>query len=133
MPHVLIVEDSSTTRLYYREILEGSDFVVEEAINGIEALEKAASRSFALFIVDVNMPKMDGYRFLEQVRRTVELQGVPAIMISTQARDADQTKAYAAGANVYIVKPVDPATLAAYSRLLAGVTTGSMSSPRMSS
>jgi two-component system chemotaxis response regulator CheY len=133
MPHVLIVEDSGTTRRYYREILEGADFAVEEAINGIEALEKAASGSFALFLVDVNMPKMDGYRFLDQVRRTVELQAVPAIMISTQARAADQAKAYAAGANLYIVKPVDPAVLADYSRLLAGVPVGSASSPRMPS
>ena len=120
MPHVLIIDDSSTTRLYYREILEGAGFGVDEAINGIEGLEKTMERSFDLIVVDLNMPKMDGYTFLGQLRRSGDLQAVPAIMISTQARDADQIKAYAAGANVYIVKPVDPVELARHCLLMTG-------------
>jgi two-component system chemotaxis response regulator CheY len=66
------------------------------------------------------MPKMDGYTFMNQLRRSSELRSVPAIMISTQAREVDRTKAYAAGANVYIVKPVDPVELVAYGQLLTG-------------
>ncbi|MCW6511555.1 response regulator [Lichenifustis flavocetrariae] len=129
MPHVLIIDDSSTTRLYYREILEEAGFVVDEAINGIEGLEKAMNRSFDIFLVDLNMPKMDGYTFLGQIRRTVELEAVPAIMISTQAREADQVKAYAAGANLYMIKPVHAADLTTRSRLI----TGQGASPRMAS
>jgi two-component system chemotaxis response regulator CheY len=120
MSNVLIIDDSSTTRLYYREILEGVGFVVEEAINGIEGLENTMCQSFDLVIVDLNMPKMDGYTFLDQLRRSGDLRGVPAIMISTQARDADRTKAHAAGANVYIVKPVDAAALASHCLLMTG-------------
>ncbi|MCW6512881.1 response regulator [Lichenifustis flavocetrariae] len=120
MPYALIIDDSSTTRLYYREILEEAGFVVDEAINGIEGLEKAMNQSFDIFLVDLNMPKMDGYTFLDQVRRTIELQAVPAIMISTQAREADQTKAYAAGANLYMIKPVHAADLTTRSRLMTG-------------
>ena len=120
MRNVLIIDDSSTTRLYYREILEGVGFGVEEAINGLEGLEKTMSQSFDLILVDLNMPKMDGYTFLDQLRRTGDLQGVPAIMISTQAREADRTKAHAAGANVYIVKPVDAASLADHCLLMTG-------------
>ena len=120
MPHVLIIDDSSTTRLYYREILESAGFGVDEAINGIEGLEKTMAQSFDLILVDLNMPKMDGYTFLAHLRRSGDLQAVPAIMISTQARDADQTKAYAAGANVYIVKPVDPVELARHCLLMTG-------------
>jgi two-component system chemotaxis response regulator CheY len=120
MRNVLIIDDSSTTRLYYREILEGVGFGVEEAINGLEGLEKTLSQSFDLILVDLNMPKMDGYTFLDQLRRTGDLQGVPAIMISTQAREADRTKAHAAGANVYIVKPVDSSALADDCLLMTG-------------
>src|ERR1700733_11287385 len=120
MSNVLIIDDSSTTRLYYREIMEGVGFAVDEAINGIEGLEKTMSQSFDVILVDLNMPKMDGYTFLDQLRRGDDLQGVPAIMISTQAREADLTKAYAAGANVYIVKPVDAAVLAGHCLLMTG-------------
>ena len=120
MPNILIIDDSSTTRLFYREILEGVGFGVDEAINGIEGLEKTMAQSFDLIVVDLNMPKMDGYTFLGQLRRSGDLRAVPAIMISTQAREADQTKAYAAGANAYIVKPVDPGELAAFARLVTG-------------
>jgi two-component system chemotaxis response regulator CheY len=120
MPNVLVIDDSSTTRLYYREILEGAGFGVEEAINGIEGLEKTMNQSFDLVLVDVNMPKMDGYTFLDQLRRSGDLQTVPVIMISTQARGADQARAYAAGANVYIVKPVDSAVLARHCLLVTG-------------
>jgi two-component system chemotaxis response regulator CheY len=120
MSHVLVIDDSSTTRLYYRDNLEQAGFTVDEAINGIEGLEKSMSQSFDLILVDINMPKMDGYTFMNQLRRSSELRSVPAIMISTQAREADRTKAYAAGANVYIVKPVDPVELVAYGQLLTG-------------
>jgi len=120
MANVLIIDDSSTTRLYYREILEGAGFGVDEAINGIEGLEKTMAQSFDLILVDLNMPKMDGFTFLDQLRRGHDLRGVPAIMISTQAREADLIKAYAAGANVYIVKPVGSLELAAHCLLMTG-------------
>jgi len=120
MQHALIIDDSSTARMYYREILEEAGFAVEEAINGFEGLEKAMSQSFDVMLVDVNMPKMDGYTFLGQLRRAPEIEAVPAIMISTEARAADKAKAYAVGANFYLVKPVDPGELAAFARLVTG-------------
>ena len=129
MPHALIIDDSSTTRMYYRDVLESAGFVVDEAINGIEGLEKTMTSGFDLFLVDLNMPKMDGYTFLDQLRRAGELQAVPAIMISTQNRASDQTRAYAAGANVYLVKPVAPDALAGYCRVL----TGQAATPRIAS
>jgi two-component system chemotaxis response regulator CheY len=120
MSHVLVIDDSSTTRLYYRDNLEQAGFAVDEAINGIEGLEKVMSQSFDLILVDINMPKMDGYTFMNQLRRSSDLRSVPTIMISTQAQETDRTRAYAAGANVYIVKPVDPIELVAYGQLLTG-------------
>lgn len=128
MAHVLIIDDSGTVRLYYREVLEAAGFDVDEAINGFEGLEKLMNESFDLIIVDVNMPKMDGYTFLDQLRRSPELQHVPAIMISTEARDADQAKAYAVGANFYLVKPVSPDGLASCARLMTGVAFSQMAS-----
>ncbi|WP_451979136.1 response regulator [Azospirillum endophyticum] len=111
MKRVLVVDDAATVRLYYRDVLEAAGFAVEEAVNGLEGLEKALVDAFDLLLVDVNMPKMDGYRFLSTVRREPVLRAVPAIMISTEAKDSDATRAYAAGANFYMVKPVQPDAL----------------------
>jgi len=111
MKCILIVDDAATVRMFHRAILEGAGYVVQEAVNGLEGLEKALSTSYGLFLVDVNMPKMDGYSFLEALRRRPEIAQAPAIMISTEAEMTDRSKAYAAGANFYLTKPVRPADL----------------------
>jgi two-component system chemotaxis response regulator CheY len=108
-------------RLYHRSILEEQGLLVDEAVNGIEALEKIASRDFDLLLVDVNMPKLDGYGLLRQVRAQT-IRQMPAVMISTEAREDDRGRAYEAGANYYIVKPIRPADLARLCRVLLGVT-----------
>jgi two-component system chemotaxis response regulator CheY len=114
---ILVVDDAATVRMYHRSILEGAGYVVEEAINGIEALEKALTRPFDLYLVDVNMPKQDGYGFLRELRRQALPQS-PAVMISTEAQGHDRARAYEAGANFYLVKPIKPDELLAHCRLL---------------
>jgi two-component system, chemotaxis family, chemotaxis protein CheY len=116
---ILIVDDAATVRLYHRAILEGVGYTVEEAWNGIEALEKALAASFDLYIVDVNMPKLDGYGFLRELRQ----QGIPqapAIMVSTEGAASDELAAYRAGANGYLIKPAKPVEMLALVRLMLG-------------
>jgi two-component system chemotaxis response regulator CheY len=119
MKRILIVDDAATVRLYHRNILESAGYAVEEAVNGIEALEKALQTPFDLYVVDINMPKLDGYGFLKEIRSQDVVQA-PAIMVSTEAEEKDRSKAYAAGANLYLIKPVKPEALLAYTRLLIG-------------
>jgi len=118
---ILIVEDAATVRLYHRSILESAGYEVQEAMNGIEALEKLLLGSFDLYIVDVNMPKLDGYGFLRMLR-SEELPQAPAIMVSTEAAAKDQELALRSGANGYLIKPVKPLQLLAHVRLLLGET-----------
>ena len=120
MKRVLIVDDAITVRMYHREIVESLGMATEEAENGIEALETAMTTAIDLFLVDVNMPKMDGYRFLQEVRRNSELQAIPAIMISTEDKQRDREKAYLAGANLYLTKPVAPTRLKDIVNIMAG-------------
>ena len=120
MKKILIVDDAVTVRMYHRQLIEALGFMVDEAENGIEALEKGLNQDFALFLVDVNMPKMDGYRLVEEMRKTPTLQAVPVIMISTEESDQDREKAYIAGANFYVVKPAKVDELQTYASLLAG-------------
>ncbi len=119
MKRILIVDDAATVRMYHRNILEAAGYQVAEAINGVEALEKALLQPFDLYIVDVNMPKLDGYGFLSQLR-TEDMAQAPAIMVSTEDAAHDQLAAFRAGANCYIAKPVKPEQLLAHVRLLLG-------------
>jgi two-component system chemotaxis response regulator CheY len=122
--HILIVDDAATVRLYHRAILEQAGYAVSEAVNGIEALEKALAAHgqdtpFDLYVVDVNMPQMDGYGFLRALRGH-DIAQAPAIMVSTEAEDNDRRQAFEAGANLYIVKPTRGEHLLRYARLLMG-------------
>lgn len=116
---ILVIDDAATVRLYHRQILEGAGFVVAEAINGIEAMEKALSERFDLYLVDVNMPKQDGYGFLRELRSR-DIHQAPAIMISTESTGQDKQRAYEAGANFYLIKPIKPDELLSHCRLLLG-------------
>lgn len=117
--HILIVDDAATVRMYHRSILEEAGYAVTEAVNGLEALEKSASASFDLYLVDVNMPQMDGYGFLRALRAADGAQA-PAIMISTEAEETDRRLAFEAGANHYLAKPIRPRQLLRIVRLLLG-------------
>jgi two-component system chemotaxis response regulator CheY len=120
MKQILVIDDAATVRMYHRSILEAAGYGVNEAVNGIEALEKALARPYDLYLVDVNMPKMDGYLFLRELRSEAHLHQAPAVMISTEAKASDQHKAYLAGANLYAIKPMRQETLLSNVRVLLG-------------
>ena len=117
----LVVDDAATVRLYCNQILSKAGFYVGEAINGLEGLELALQERFDLLLVDINMQKMDGYAFVRAVRRQPDLSDIPALMMSTEAAAQDVDSAYAAGANFYLFKPIQPDRLVAAARLLTGV------------
>lgn len=119
MKRVLVVDDAATVRLYHRAILEKAGYCVDEAVNGIEALEKSLAEVYSLHLVDVNMPPWDGYGFLERLRRS-DVEFAPAVMISTEAKPEDEAKAFRVGANAYIVKPANPVALIATVKVLLG-------------
>jgi len=118
---ILIVDDSSLVRLYYRNILERAGFEVEQAINGIEAIERVQAQAFNLVVVDVNMPKMDGFSFLRALRRSApSVATLPALVITTESSQHDLDDARSAGANFYLVKPVSEADLLRHAAILSG-------------
>jgi two-component system chemotaxis response regulator CheY len=121
LPRVLVVDDSSLVRLYYRDVLEKSGFDVDQAMNGLEAMERVLAQPFDLLIVDVNMPKMDGFSFLRELRRSKsEAAALPALIITTEAGREDAEEARAVGANFYLVKPVSEADLRDHVAVLTG-------------
>ena len=117
---ILVIDDATLIRLYYRQALEAAGFEVEEAINGIEAMEKVLSRPFDLLVVDINMPKMDGCAFLRALRCEPDAADIPAMVTSSEAGERDIAAACAAGANYYLVKPIAREDLVLYAAVLTG-------------
>jgi two-component system chemotaxis sensor kinase CheA len=101
---VLVVDDSLTTRMLEQSILESAGYEVEGACSGEEGLEKALQGTFALAVVDIEMPGMNGFELVEAVRRDPTLRTLPIVMVSSRNAQSDFDRAKGAGANGYIVK-----------------------------
>jgi len=124
MYRILVVDDAATVRMYHRKLLSDAGWHTEEALNGVEALEcvhaQESDEAFDLYVVDVNMPRMDGYSFVRELRRLELRHQAPVVMVSTEAQRQDVDAALDAGANGYLVKPAQPLDLVLSAALLLG-------------
>ncbi|OYY79487.1 MAG: response regulator [Sphingomonas sp. 28-62-20] len=110
---VLTVDDSATMRSLLRHALVGQGFEVEQADDGVSALEWLARNDCDVIITDINMPRMDGYGLIEQVRAGGAHAHRPILVLSTESSDEKKARARNAGATGWIVKPFDAEKLAA--------------------
>jgi two-component system chemotaxis response regulator CheY len=118
---ILIVDDSEMVRNYYYYILKNEGYDVVSAIDGADGLEKILTVSdISCILSDINMPNMDGYTMIERIRAAEGFEDIPIIIISTEEEAEDKEKGYNAGADVYIVKPIDPQILIENINLLIG-------------
>jgi two-component system, chemotaxis family, sensor kinase CheA len=101
---ILVIDDSLTTRMLEQSILESAGYEVELAVSGEEGMDKARLRKFALFLVDVEMPGMDGFTFIERTRADPELRQVPAILVTSRASAEDLERGRSVGAVAHIEK-----------------------------
>lgn len=117
---ILIVDDSATVRSFYRRALASKPYAVEEAQNGIEGVELVLRNTYDLLLVDVNMPKMDGYEFVRVIRSAPNDISTPVIMITSEHEPKDRRAAYQVGANLFLMKPVKGLQLVELVRLVTG-------------
>jgi len=118
MATVMVVDDSKTVRNYHGTILKSMGVDIVEAENGMEALEKSLDNDIDLYLVDVNMPIMDGYSFIQDLRKQEKQKTIPIIMVTTQAKEEDKINAYQVGSNLFETKPIRPEQLQAYLDIL---------------
>lgn len=115
---VLIVEDSPMMRSLYRMVLEGEARELIFAEDGVEGLDRAAQeQDVDLFIVDVNLPRLDGIEFIRRLRTQLGAMA-PVVVISTECAEVNKEAASEAGADAYLCKPWTPDDLA---RVLASL------------
>jgi two-component system chemotaxis sensor kinase CheA len=101
---VLIIDDSLTTRMLEESILASAGYDVEVACSGEEAMEKVRSNQYSLFIVDIEMPGMSGFEFVERTRADPVLSRIPAILVTSLSAAEDKERGKKVGACAYIVK-----------------------------
>ena len=119
--HILIVDDSKTVRNLVAFIMKREGFRVTMAEDGMDGLEKLFSATdLDLIISDINMPRMDGFTFIKNVREQEAFRDIPIIVLSTEGQEADIQKGIGLGANVYMVKPAQPEKLVRNVKMLLG-------------
>ncbi len=101
---ILVVDDSLTTRMLEQSILESAGYHVDLATSAEDALVKARERRYGLFVVDVEMPGMDGFEFVARTRADTQLRETPAILVTSRGSREDRRRGQEAGARAYIVK-----------------------------
>ncbi|MBN1246856.1 MAG: hybrid sensor histidine kinase/response regulator [Anaerolineae bacterium] len=108
---ILVVEDHDLLLYAIRDILDAEGYEVVTATDGIDALGKMGDATPDLIIADISMPRMDGYRFFEEVHAHPEWVPIPFIFLTARAEREDRLRGKAMGAEDYIVKPFDPQEL----------------------
>lgn len=101
---ILVVDDSITSRMLLKNILESAGYRVTTAIDGVDALTALQSRAFDLLVSDVEMPRMDGFDLTAKVRADKKLSELPVVLVTALGSREHQERGVAAGANAYIVK-----------------------------
>lgn len=108
---ILAVDDSASIRQMVSFTLKGAGYEVIEAVDGQDALDKARQRAFNLVLTDINMPRMDGLKLLENLRKISQYRAVPILMLTTESTDEMKAKGRSAGATGWLVKPFNPGSL----------------------
>jgi len=116
----MIIDDSATVRNYHIKLLNSFDGIsIEEAEDGMDALEKSflSVEPIELFLVDVEMPTMDGYAFTKEIRKVDKYKSTPIVMITGKESEENKRVAFESGANLYNIKPMKPEILESYIKL----------------
>ncbi|MCD7810873.1 MAG: response regulator transcription factor [Ruminococcus sp.] len=110
MAHILVVDDEANIRRVVREYMEFEDYEVTEAENGMEAVNLCRENDYDLIIMDVMMPRLDGYSACKEIRKT---KSIPVIMLSARGEEYDKLFGFEIGVDDYVVKPFSPKELMA--------------------
>ena len=118
---VLAVDDERHIVRLIQVNLERAGYQVATAFDGPEALKKVESDKPDLIVLDVMMPRMDGFEVLKRLQANPETRGIPIVMLTAKAQDADVFRGWASGVSAYLTKPFNPLELITFvKRILSG-------------
>ena len=122
MPKILVVDDEERIRALIREYAEFSEFEVTEAADGMEAVEAVRKDNFDIIVMDVMMPRLDGYSACKEIKK---LKDIPVIMLSARGEEYDKLFGFEIGVDDYVTKPFSPKELMARIRAVMNRSAGS--------
>ncbi|WP_417914580.1 response regulator [Candidatus Electronema sp. JM] len=108
---LLIVDDSPTELKLITDVFNGKDYAIVTGVDGEEGVAKAKSEKPDLIILDVVMPKMNGFQACRTIKSEPATEGIPIIMLTSKNQKSDEFWGKKQGANVYLTKPFDAAEL----------------------
>ena len=108
---ILVIEDQEDLRGVLRDLLTGSGYAVAEAADGQAGVEITRSERPDLVLMDIQLPVMNGYEAIRQIKADATLNATPVIAVSSYAMKGDEEKARAAGCDHYVTKPYSPLQL----------------------
>ncbi len=111
MNTVLVVEDSVTQREMIEDLLKGSGLAVTTASDGVEALEQILNNCPDIVVMDIVMPRMNGYELCRRIKTDPKTERVPVVMCSSKGEEFDRYWGMKQGADAYIAKPFQPQEL----------------------
>lgn len=120
-PYILVVDDNKITTKLLRRYLEANGFEATEAYDGIECLEKVEERYPDAIVLDVMMPRMDGYEAVRKIKDNVETKHIPVVIVTALNDVANQLKSIEAGADDFLSKPIEEKLLIAKVKLLSSL------------
>lgn len=120
MKKILAVDDSSSVRKMVNFTLRTAGYLVVEAVDGRDGLDKAATDKFDMIITDLNMPNIDGIQLITEVRKLPGYGFIPILMLTTESQAEKKNAGRQAGATGWIVKPFNSAQLTAVLQKLLG-------------
>ena len=110
---ILVIEDQKDNRRILRDLLTNSDFQVIEAVTGTDGVRIAETHHPDLILMDIQLPGIDGYEATRRIKANPDLQKIPIIVVTSYALSGDDVKAFEAGCDAYVTKPVSPRNLLA--------------------
>jgi CheY-like chemotaxis protein len=111
MKRILIAEDNAVNRELLRELLEARGYAVEEACNGLEALQMIAQSKPDALLLDLNMPVLDGFATVRKIRENPSMASLPVLAVTAYAMRGDREKTLSAGFDEYLSKPISSSAL----------------------
>jgi len=117
---ILLVDDSATILMMERMFLSKGPYEVITAVNGEEAVAKAASERPDLILMDVVMPKMNGFDAVRRIRESAEAGSTPIIMVTTRGEMENVENGFSSGCNDYVTKPINGPELMTKLKALLG-------------
>jgi len=130
-PYILVVDDNKITTKLLRRYLESNGFEATEAYDGVDCLEKVAERKPDAVVLDVMMPRMDGYETVKNLKANDDSKHIPVVIVTALNDVANQLKSIEAGADDFLSKPIEEKLLIAKVRLLSNLNIANLKASRL--